>query len=337
MAKKRIITMLIGALMAFAVVSYFGLTETVTALVTANLGLVALAVILEFFYLYLLVLRIQILTYGHGYLPFWHAARITISAMFLAMITPTKLGGEPLKMYMLRQSVGSSNASAAVAVESLIETLSSICFVLAVAIFFFNDIPAAFVSGFIIFLLIIGFALGVIIKILFTPHWLHRIVNWFANKISKIIEVEKKDYATMFSLAFYGMWRNKKKVVGVFSVSVIMKMIEILRFWIIFYAVGAALPFKFAVIVWTVMLVTMFIPWLPGSLGLLEFGGITALIVLGLSPSTATSGMVLDRFISFWLLLVVGFAALSVAKSKGELPELGKIRKIDKKKSRMKL
>jgi glycosyltransferase 2 family protein len=323
MALKRYLLFVVGIALTFLVLSYFGFDDTISVLQHTRVEFLFAAVALQFVIFGLLVVRLKLLTHGKGFVSTAQISRVTLSGMFVNMVTPfAKLGGEPLKMYMLRSNIGNYSASAAIAIESIMELLSSFFVVIAVALFFFNDIPAAYISTFLIFLVVITFALGILFKIIFTTRWLNRLINWFATKAAKMVESEKRDYAQLFSTAFYSMWKNKQVVWGSFSVSVLMKLVEILRFWLIFQAFDLVLPLKTAVIVWTILLVVMFIPWLPGSLGLAEFGGISALIVFGITKQIAASAMVLDRLVSFWLPLFVGMVAFSIARKKGELPNI---------------
>lgn len=323
MVWKRIAFFIIGLVLIFIIVSAFGLQQTAAALAGTNIELLFLAVIIQIAIIFLLVLRIKILVSGKGYVSFSQAVRVTLSGMFVSMITPlAKLGGEPLKMYMLRGNVGSHNASAAVAIESIMELASSLFVIFVVSVLFFGQIPASFVMAFLGFLIILGIGTGLLVKIFFTPKWLNHIVNWISAKMARMLEVEKKDYAGMFASAFYSMWRNKTALFGAFTISVAMKVLEMLRLLVIFLALGIFLPFNTVVIVWSIILVVMFIPWLPGSLGLAEFGGISALLAFGLTPALAASSMVLDRLVSFWLTLLIGLAGFTMAKRRGELPNI---------------
>ena len=59
-------------------------------------------------------------------------------------------------------------------------------------------------------------------------------------------------------------------------------------------------------IIWAVLLILSMIPWLPGGLGLVEFGGIYVFIMFGIQKGVAASGMFIDRFISFWFIVLLG-------------------------------
>ena len=323
MALKRIIVFVAGILLTLAVLNHFGLQETITVLAGTRLHLIVLAIALQLVVLALLVLRIKILAYGKGYLSFLQATRITFSGMFVSMITPiAKFGGEPLKMYMLRRNIGSSNASAAITIESIMEMLSSIAVVAAVMLLFFNDIPPGFILTFLLFLLVTCLITGIVLKILLTPRWLRKIITWFGTRIARLLEAKARDYGDMFTTTFYDMLKNRKVILGTFFVSVIMKVIEVMRLWIIFLALNTFLPFKTVFIVWTIILILLFIPWLPGSLGFIEFSGIAAFIAFGLVSSVAASAMILDRLLTFWMPLFIGLATIYIAKQRGELPDL---------------
>ena len=323
MALKRIIVFAAGIALALFVVSLFGLHETIAALLRTRLDVFLVCVALQLASVALIVLRIKILARSRGYLSYSYATRLTLSGVFVSMITPfAKLGGEPLKMYMLGKNIGKYNASAAIAVESLVELLSSFVVMLVVTLVFFSSIPADFISLFIAVLAVLSVGIALFAKLISSPHWLHGIGRWAIKKLERFYSFGDKDHMSMFSNSMAVMWKRKSVVYGAFSVSVLSKIIEIARFWFVFLALGVALPFTTAVVVWTILLVIVFIPWLPGSLGLVEFSGISALIVMGVPQSAAASIMILDRFLSLWLTLLIGMAALSWAKRRNELPRI---------------
>lgn len=328
MGYRQAAIFLVGIALTVLILSFFGLQETAGIILRARPGILAIAVLLQLAILALFILRIKILARGKGFVSVAHAARLTFSGVFINMITPlAKLGGEPLKMYMLGKNIGSYNASAAIAIESLSELVSSFIVILAVTAVFFGMIPAEFTLLFAAVLVGLGAGIGIFVKVLTTPRWLHGISRWFVKKISRIIASDDKDHVFLFSTALTDIWKKKWVVASAVIVSVAVKILELLRFWLIFLALGIALPPAAVVVVWSVLLVVAFIPWLPGSLGLVEFSGITTLLLFGVMQTSAASAIVLDRFISLWLPLFVTFIGLSMAKRRGELPDLSSWRK----------
>ena len=108
-------------------------------------------------------------------------------------------------------------------------------------------------------------------------------------------------------------------------------MLEFLVLWLAFSSIGSVLAWREVIVLWCIIVVFLFIPWLPGSLGLVEFGAASTLVVLGFSGSTAASGILISRLISFWLVLFVGLVALYYSKKKGELPKNIKLRDVHEK------
>jgi len=53
-------------------------------------------------------------------------------------------------------------------------------------------------------------------------------------------------------------------------------------------------------------------------------------MALGVTQTAAASGIVLDRFLSLWLPLIVGVWALNEAKKRDELPNIFKKKKVKK-------
>lgn len=328
MKLKQIGFFAIGIILILLVINNFGLAATINAIQNANMGWLLVAVLLQLAFIGLFILRLKVLVNDKGYVSTGQMFRVSMSGMFVSMVTPlAKLGGEPLKMHMLQGNVGSHNASAAVAIESLVELFSSLFTIFVIAVLLFGSIPPAFTTTLLIFLVVVGFAMGLLLKIFLTPHWLKKLVHWLANRMAHMLEAEVKDYAEMFSDAFYSMLRSKKRVWGAFLLSMGMKLLEVLRLWAVFLALGVLLPFNYVVVIWAIILVLMFVPWLPGSLGLVEFAGISVIISFGVASPVAASSLVLDRLFSFWLPLVIGIYAFSAAKKHGELPNITLSRK----------
>jgi hypothetical protein len=328
--KKRFLLFIAGIVLTLLVVNLFGLAEVTAAVAAANPLYIAAALLLQFVGMVLLAARMRLI--GGPYLQFSKAFRVAMSGSFVSLITPVaKIGGEPLKIYMLKNSYGSSKATAVIAVDDFIEIFANLLVILVAVLFFAPSIAPGLTTIFVIFLIIVILILGGIMKLLLTPRWLKHLVDWFLNKISKYQNVEKKDYAKMFYNAFTILLRRKGMLVSALVITIVIKVIEFAIIWLAFTSIGAALPWREVVLLWSIIVVFLFVPWLPGSLGLVEFGATSALIVLGLQSSIAASGILINRFVSFWFVLLVGLIALYQAKTKAELPKGLRLKDVDEK------
>ena len=48
------------------------------------------------------------------------------------------------------------------------------------------------------------------------------------------------------------------------------------------------------------------VPWLPGGLGIVEAGGAGAFIFFGVQKSISISGVLIERLITFWFVIIIG-------------------------------
>lgn len=297
----------IGIVLIAAVTAYFGLHEVISTIVTARFDYVLLAVLLQIVILFLLAMRLILISRKYGHLGFFEAFKVSMSGMAISMITPiAKIGGEPLKIYLLKKGFGGTKATAIIAVDTLAELASSLLVVFLVFVIFAKDIPGILASSFAVFLFVVAAIIVILLKLLLNPRWMRKLIIWSTKRISKFTHVKKKDYAQLFYNAFQILIKDRKIVVSAFGVSFITKLLEFARMWLVFAAIGAFLGWDVIVIVWSVILVLYLVPWLPGSLGLVEFFGAGTLVFFGLTSSAAAGGLLIDRFISYWFVLVLG-------------------------------
>ncbi len=329
--RKRLILFILGIALTLFVIHIFGFDQTVSVLATANIELVALAFVMQLVIQGLLAARIMVIAYQKGYMSFKTAFLTTQSGIFVSLITPiAKIGGEPLKIYMLRNLFDTSKASAIVAMDSFVEIISSVIVVLFSVVLFAPQLSTHMLFIFSLFFIITFLIVGVVLKIMLTPRWLAKIVSWITKQISKFQNVDNKDYTTLFYKAFTLLIRDKKMLVISFGLSFFIKILEFVRIWIIFLALGFVVPFSTLIIVWSIVLVLLMIPWLPGSLGLVEFGAVSGYLLFNMPNAIATSAVVLDRLVAFWFVLFIGLACIYVSKKKGLIPKLEKKHDITK-------
>lgn len=297
----------VGIILIAAVVAFFGFSEVVNVIASANINYIVLAVLLQIVILFLLAVRLILISRKHDSIGFVDAFKVSMSGMAVSMLTPiAKIGGEPLKIYLLKKKLSGSGATAVIAVDTLAELASSLFVVFLVFVIFAREVPGIIFSSFIVFLVVVAALIVLLLKLLLNPKWMRRLIRWTTKRISRFAHVRKKDYARLFYNAFTVLIRDRKILTSAFGVSFITKLLEFARMWLVFAAIGSLLSWEVIVIVWSVILVLYLVPWLPGSLGLVEFFGTGTLVFFGLTSSAAAGGLLIDRFISYWFVLVLG-------------------------------
>jgi uncharacterized protein (TIRG00374 family) len=318
--KKMLAFFALGIFIIYILLEFLGLQKIIATLSTVNPFILLLAFIVHLATIGVLVLRIRSIAGPEVGLVKY--TKTTFAGLFVNFITPImKVGGEPVKIYMLKKNLGGSKASAAVAMDTFVEILSSYITFFIIFVMFFFLIPGELLFYYVIFLVVTFVATVVFLKLSLTPQWLTKVVNFFIRKTSRFLKIEKKDYGLMFHDSFVMLLKNKKVMLSSLGFSLFGKILEFVRIWVVFLALGVNLPWTVVVVVWGFLLILLLIPWLPGGLGLIEAGTIAAFAFMGIDLHVAATAVVLDRIVWFWLILFIGFALTTkyTAEMKNEL------------------
>lgn len=305
---KHLIPLFVGVALIAVVLSFFGLSEIAGTLVRADLRFVAAAVAIEVAFLLLLALRLKVISHRYKSLPMRQAFQINTAGIFVGLLSPlARIGGEPVKIYMMKDRIGATKSTAIVAIDTLVELFSLYIVVVAAAAILSGKIPSGLFSALSVFLFLSIYASVVFLKICTSERWLSDFLRWFARfeRFSKLLE---KNYASMFHQSFSVLVSDKKMLVTSFFISMLTKTLEFLRIWVILLAMGQHVPLDLVVLFWAFLLVLSAIPFLPGGLGLIEGGGTLALVWIGIEKATAASAILLERFVAYWLVLLIGLA-----------------------------
>jgi hypothetical protein len=315
----KIGTFVIGIIIILTIIGYFGMDEILFTFQKADWLIIFYALIAHLVFLSLIGLRLKLLSGRYPPLSFRQSMKISIIGTTISSLTPlARLGGEPVKIQMLKNRYGVPKASAIVILDMFIEVLSLYA-IIALAMFLIiirGVLPMEILLPFLV-LFIISFVLIVFFIIACTNiKWINRFVVFFKKIISKFKKVEDKNYGKMFRNAIDILLVNRRTLGLVITVSALTRILEFLRIWLIFLALGFEIPISIIVFGWSFVLLIGMIPWLPGGLGLVEAGGATAYILFGVTKGISVSFILVDRLFSFWLILLAGFIILHVSRTK---------------------
>ena len=304
---KKAGLLLAGVVVTVFIANHFGLSEIIQSVAAANLMYIVLAVVMQLATFGLMAARLVVISGKENGIGFRRALKVSIAGMAADLLTPVaKIGGEPLRIYMLKDKFGTSKSSAIVSIDTITEIISSLLTTVMIFLIFIKFLPESLFVYFAVFFAVVILLLAFVFKIFTDFSWLEKIVGWIAGKIPKYNKAKNIDYAMAFHKAFGEMIQNKGVMSSALFLSFAMKVLEFARLWLVFLALGTVLPFDIVMIIWAVLLILSMIPWLPGGLGLVEFGGIYVFIMFGIQKGVAASGMFIDRFISFWFIVLLG-------------------------------
>lgn len=147
----------------------------------------AIAICLNILYWFLWGARLKVLSNAinkHIKIGLWESTKIVIANMFLASITPSMAGGEPVRIHLLnKDGMSLGGSTAAVLGERLLDAVFILTLV-PVAVFIFKDKPG-------VYFLSTGLGIGVIVFILLLLVFLYAIIKPDKTK-SFLIAINKK-------------------------------------------------------------------------------------------------------------------------------------------------
>ena len=107
---------------------------------------------------------------------------------------------------------------------------------------------------------------------------------------------------------------SRSEYVKVFTYTLVNSMTDVAALGLCILAVGAGVPWNRLILVWIAGSTAKGVPFTPGGIGFVEGAIALALVGSGLSPATATAAALLYRFVSFWMLLGIGWVVVAVRR-----------------------
>ena len=314
----------IGFLIGISVMSYIiystGIENIMNMLIKININYMFLAIIS-----YVILIAVysyrwrQYIVDMKMKISFLKLFNITWIGSAINSITPMAIsGGEPLKAYYLSKECSTKKS------KSLATVIA--CDILDYGSFIIIDIIAVIMLYFmlnmpiiILYPLIATIGLGGIVMVLLINFCLNRRISkniiLFVTKIFKKIKRFKNRLLRFernlefnidnFSRSLKEV--SKKTIIDTIFLTGVLRLIEILKLYIIILAFGGTIEIQYIVIAVAFSTIASLVPLLPGSIGAVEPALILGLTLGGLGMPLATAVVLLDRIISLGLNISVGF------------------------------
>ena len=288
-----------------------------------------LAVILHILSIIAISLKLMVLTHSIGYrISFKEAVEISLASGFLAAITPSQMGGEPLRIKMLSDTTGGGRATAIVLGERVLDVIFFISLVPIILVLFGGMIvvgdPMAYILGSALFLAIIWAMIwiGVI-----RPELLKKGARWAITK-TKIFSKRKDDEEKLIErieLEIDGLSTSFKMMVkkkGHFSLALALTF----AIWLLDFSIPSVILMGFGLkpiwlySIFSQVLITLIAiaPTTPGASGVYEFS-----ILAFYSPFVPRA--IIGIFILLWRssiyyfnLIVGGIVSIKIINRYGE-------------------
>ena len=247
----------------------------------------------------------------------WKSTKIVIANLFLANITPSMAGGEPVRIYLLnKEGLHAGGATAAVLGERLLDALF-LLFCVPFAFFIFGQYISNGIFNTLLYVAVVFF---IIVVILFAfalkkPEKTKKFVLWVANKLKRFSKKEEKfevyvqKISTEIDHFHESMMFFVTKGKKTFLFAGILTALFWMTGWIIPLLILMGLgitPFVIESCAAQILLVIIaMMPTTPGSTGVSE-GGTAALYGIFMPGSLIGVFVLLYRFITYHMGLILG-------------------------------
>lgn len=310
--KSATLGILISLITTLIIFKFTESSLTWEVLSRVNFAFLALAILLQVAFWLIWALRLGMISRYLGfYLPFLSSIQITLSSMFIAAITPSSAGGEPLRVKMLSdRGMGVGESTFVVLTERV---LDSLFFIFALPIFliftgFATDLGYRVAFVFLVLFLLFLYALYEILR---SEENLSKFARWSGRifrkrKISERFEKElrnlRKGALKLLSAPFY--------LVILFTLTALMWSAVFLIPSIILLSFGQNPHFMLSYTAQLIIIIISLIPLTPGSSGIVEssmaylYSNFVDLGVLG-------SLVAVWRFITYHLNIIFGAVSLN--------------------------
>lgn len=149
-------------------------------------------------------------------------------------------------------------------------------------------------------------------------------LNWVGNQVvhhDLLGEAKAESFAQHFGAAALALWHGRRRLLRPFVHSMLLDGLELGVLYAVFTAFpdpGHALSLTYLITGYTVGVLFSVVAITPQGLGIVEGTLVASFAMLGVQMGRATVVMLAYRVMSFWLPLLVGFAALRFVRGMGK-------------------
>ncbi len=212
--------------------------------------------------------------------------------------------GEVLRAYILKEEEGISVSAnlATVIIERIFDGLVMLAFVM-VTLPFTN--LGSFYNNFVLVFSILFFAaLGVFLTLAARPLWAEQVIRWVATRFLPLRFQDKVMALSGRFLEGVKSLRSGKDVVMIFFTSVIIWLLETLKYWFVMHAFPFEVPFTVLMLMNGVVNLFTTLPGAPGHVGTFDAPGIAVLVAFGVDQAIAAS-YTLILHVALWFPITV--------------------------------
>ncbi len=296
---KNLALLFIGFLILFVMVIYIGPIGIGKVIKAMDKKLLILAVLISIIAILISIIRWNLFLN----IDVKDLAIPLIIGHFVNNVTPGKCIGEPLRSFLVARKKGMQHEKVLVSVvlDRITDTLTLV-FLTSGGIFTMNlrkgiiVIPTTLILILILIFLCTNEKYGI------------KLLEVFGKRISLDQYSIEKAYKN-FKNDFVSFLKNKKIMFTAFIFSLVVWILEALKFDIILKAARVNIAFLSAMFIYFLSVTLAPLTLIPGGLGSTEVFMTSLLTLSGISPAKALAAVLLDRLMTHWFIIVTGAIA----------------------------
>ncbi|AEG17223.1 UPF0104 family protein [Methanobacterium paludis] len=321
---KQLYVLFVSLILLVLLVLWIGPSNIITAVKTANIWLILLAVLIH-----LVVIGVRSVRWGFIIKqPYEFKKNYVVKTigLFAGNFSPARTAGELMNAVAGKRinKISLSEGLSAGLTERFFDII--ICAILLIlASYFMPKIRYMALIG--------GLASFTVVLLIYFINWREDSSLWIYEKIHPLISrlpIKKEvldNLYTKFTTGLRGMieytnsFSNFKNLSFVFTLSAVSWLLECIRLLTVFYAFNVKISFSAIVIIFLLANIVGIVTALPGGMGSIEISLTGLFVLFGVSGSLAGSIALVDRLASFWVVSVLGiiFASYYARDILGEI------------------
>ena len=313
--KNIIIFIVLIVITFFFVFKNYDLNSTIAILKSSNLLYIIIGIIVMFFYFVLETINIRSVLHALGKKTKMKTClKYPLIGFFFSGITPAASGGQPLEIYFMnKDGIKVSDATISLLIElSSFQIITITCGIIG-AIINYDLLASGFIWMFIVGTTLNSFALIIMLICFISPitsealaELLIKVMRWL--KVKNIEEKKKKIDQAIKDYQQGASFIKKNKMIIVKSLFIVSSQVTLYYFIpvCVYKALGLSGESIFHIMsVYAMLFIAVSSIPIPGTVGVNE-ASFLKIFALIFTAERISSAMLLNRFISFYVFIIIG-------------------------------
>ncbi|MGC8817518.1 MAG: lysylphosphatidylglycerol synthase transmembrane domain-containing protein [Candidatus Hadarchaeum sp.] len=215
----------------------------------------------------------------------------------IAFISPSRAIGELARVFVFHKylKISKERSLSSIVIERIFDIIVLAFASLGIVSVLSNSyLPVAFLI------------LALFLVVFLTNHSLHSFI------LALVPSKHLRDFTERYFLHSRELLNDKKSFLQLFMLSVLLWMLNFIRYWSILAYFSIQIPFELSASITSISYFAVMFSVFPGGLVFFEGAGTGLLSLIGYSPAIVLSAIFVERIFSYWLWIFIGMVAFTI-------------------------